>query len=229
MRSSRECLLSLRQQICQVAQDCKRDCGTIQLIAVSKSQALAQLEQVLACGQQDFGESYVQEALPKIKAPYDGMIRWHFIGPIQSNKCRDIAQHFAWVHSLSEERHAVRLSRFRGECEKMPPLNVCLQVNISGEQTKSGLTVDAVPQLARVVRSLPHLRLRGLMTIPAPCRDPMEQRIPFRQLHDLLNRLNDDGYTLDSLSMGMSDDWPAAIAEGATHLRLGAAIFGSRK
>lgn len=229
MHSSHERLLSLRQQICQVAQDCKRDCGTIQLIAVSKSQALAQLERVLACGQQDFGESYVQEALPKIKALHDGMIRWHFIGPIQSNKCRDIAQYFQWVHSLSEEHHALRLNRFRGESGNKSPLEICLQVNISGEQTKRGLTVDTVPMLARIVRDLPHLRLRGLMAIPAPCRDPMEQRVPFRQLHDLLNRLNDEGYALDTLSMGMSDDWPAAIAEGATHLRLGTAIFGSRK
>lgn len=229
MRSSCERLLSLQQQICQIAHDLKRDCSTIHLIAVSKSQALAQLQQLLACGQQDFGESYVQEALPKIKALHDDMIRWHFIGPIQSNKCRDIAQHFAWVHSLSEERHALRLSRFRGECEKKPPLEVCLQVNISGEQTKSGLTVDALPQLARVVRGLPHLRLRGLMAIPAPCVNPVEQRVPFRRLHDLFDRLNDEGYALDTLSMGMSDDWPAAIAEGATHLRVGTTIFGSRE
>jgi len=223
-----ERLSTLRQRIAQVARDCGREPGSIELIAVSKSQPLARLEQAANAGQRDFGESYVQEALPKLDALRTRRLCWHFIGPIQGNKCRDIARHFQWVHSLADPRHALRLSRFRGELEDQPPLEVCLQVNISAEPTKQGLAVEAVPALARQIAQLPHLRLRGLMAIPAPCQDPIRQRIPFRGMHALLERLNEAGHALDTLSMGMSDDWPAAIAEGATHLRLGSAIFGSR-
>ena len=173
-----------------------------------------------------FGENYLQEALQKIAALRDLPLEWHFIGPIQSNKTRDIAEHFAWVHTVDRLKIAQRLSMQRPE--NLPLLNVCLQVNVSDEDSKSGVAPDEVAQLAEAVAKLPKLRLRGLMTIPAPMDNPVEQGKPFAQMRLLLQQLNALGLGLDTLSMGMSQDFPAAILEGATIVRIGTAIFGTR-
>jgi len=201
------------------------------LIAVSKTQPAERLAELAQLGQRDFGESYVQEALPKREAlaalgwANRGLI-WHFIGPIQSNKTRPIAEHFDWVHSVDRLKIAERLSAQRPA--GLPPLNVCLEVNISGETSKGGVLPAELPALAQAVARLPHLRLRGLMAIPAPSADPATQRAAFRHLRQLLKQLRTLDPDLDTLSMGMSDDLEAAIAEGATHLRIGTALFGAR-
>ena len=183
-------------------------------------------------GQRHFGENYVQEALGKIAeladlrdAPGDGL-RWHLIGPLQSNKARDVAAHFDWVHSVDRMKLAQRLSDLRPP--ELAPLQVCLQVNISGEDSKSGVAPEAALALAREVAALPRLRLRGLMAIPEPAGDLAAQREPHRALRKLLEAMNAEGLGLDTLSMGMSADLEAAVAEGATWVRVGTAIFGSR-
>lgn len=196
------------------------------LIAVSKAQPAERLGELAEAGQRDFGESYVQEALPKLDALAGRGLVWHFIGPIQSNKTRPIAEHFDWVHSVDRLKIAERLSAQRPE--GMPPLNVCLEVNISGETGKGGVAPADLPALAQAVAALPRLRLRGLMAIPAPSHDPVQQRAAFRRLRELLGQLRADALDLDVLSMGMSDDLEAAIAEGATHVRVGTALFGVR-
>lgn len=177
-------------------------------------------------GMTRFGENYLQEALEKIEALQDLSLEWHFIGPIQSNKTRPIAEHFDWVHSVDRLKLARRLSEQRPP--HLPPLNICLQVNVSGEQSKSGATLEELPALAREVASLPHLRLRGLMAIPAPAEGLEAQRQPFHHMHQALQQLNAEGLELDTLSMGMSGDLEAAIAEGATLVRIGTALFGPR-
>lgn len=203
-----------------------RSAQDITLLAVSKTFPAEAVREAYAAGQRAFGESYVQEALDKIETLRELQIEWHFIGPIQSNKTRPIAESFAWVHGIDRLKIAERLSAQRPF--GMPPLNVCIQVNVSGEQSKSGVEPDAVAELALQVAELPRLKLRGLMAIPAPADNPEEQRKPFAQLRALQQHLNAQGMQLDTLSMGMSQDMPAAILEGATIVRVGSAIFGVR-
>jgi pyridoxal phosphate enzyme (YggS family) len=181
---------------------------------------------VQAAGQRDFGESYAQEALDKIAALADLPITWHFIGPLQSNKTRAVAEHFDWVHSVDRAKVAERLASQRPAA--LPALNVCLQVNISGEASKSGVAPDQLGALAQAVARLPHLRLRGLMAIPEPTDDAALARARFLALARLRDELNGQGYELDTLSMGMSDDFEAAIESGSTMVRIGTAIFGPR-
>lgn len=196
------------------------------LVAVSKTVGAERLRQLYACGQTAFGESYVQEALAKQEALADLPIEWHFIGPLQSNKTRPVAERFDWVHSIDRLKIAERLSAQRPE--SLTPLNVCLQVNIDREPSKSGLMAEEVGSLARAVVALPNLRLRGLMAIPRPTDDPDEQRDSFRRVREVFEHLRADGFSMDTLSMGMSGDLEAAIMEGATLVRVGTAIFGLR-
>lgn len=186
------------------------------------------MREAFAAGQRDFGENYVQESLAKIAELADlrTQIRWHLIGPLQSNKAREVAANFDWVHAVDRMKLAQRLSDLRPP--ELAPLQVCLQVNISGEQSKSGVAPEAALALAREVATLPRLKLRGLMAIPEPAGDLAAQRVPHRALRRLMEALNDEGLALDTLSIGMSADLEAAIAEGATWVRIGTAIFGSR-
>lgn len=196
------------------------------LIAVSKTRPAEDIRAAHRCGLRDFGESYLQEALQKIDALQDLPLVWHFIGPIQSNKTAAIAGHFDWVHSVDRLKVATRLSEQRPA--HLPPLQVCLQVNISGEESKSGVSLEALPQLAEAVLGLPHLKLRGLMAIPAADADSQQQREAFRQMREALAQLRIQAPEIDTLSMGMSDDMEIAILEGATMVRVGTAIFGRR-
>jgi len=204
----------------------QRNGEEITLLAVSKTFPAAVVREAYAGGQRAFGESYVQEALDKIAALHDLALEWHFIGPIQSNKTRAIAESFSWVHGVDRLKIAERLSAQRPP--DMPPLNVCIQVNVSGEHSKSGAAPGEVAQLAQQIAQLPQLRLRGLMAIPAPERELASQRAPFARLRELQQQLNAQGMALDTLSMGMSQDMVAAILEGATIVRVGSAIFGER-
>ena len=178
-------------------------------------------------GQQTFGESYLQEALDKLTSLQDLKLEWHFIGRLQSNKTKSIAEHFTWVHSLASLKHAKRLSEQRPP--GLPPLNVCIQVNTSGEYSKDGHPPDEIIKLLDSYAQLPNLEIRGLMTIPAPTQDLRLQRSPFRLLRELRDHLRSDALPLETLSMGMSDDLEAAIAEGANLVRIGTAIFGPRQ
>ncbi|MEY4729883.1 MAG: hypothetical protein RL020_1041 [Pseudomonadota bacterium] len=197
------------------------------LIAVSKMQSIDLIEQSIGAGQRVFGENYVQEAVEKITVLQHHDLEWHFIGPIQSNKTKPLAENFAWVQSVDRLKIAERLNEARPADKTR--LNICLQVNISGEASKSGVAPDEVEALARGVARLPRLHLRGLMAIPEALHDEAEQRKAFRELKNLFEQLKQQGYPLDTLSMGMSGDFTAAIAEGATHVRIGSAIFGERK
>ncbi len=216
-------IAKVRTRIREAAQACGRDPETVGLLAVSKTKPAAAVREAHACGQRDFGENYLQEALNKQAELSDLALTWHFIGPIQSNKTRPIAEHFAWVHSVDRLKIAQRLSEQRPA--HLPPLNICLQVNVSGEASKSGCTPEELPALALAVSQLPNLRLRGLMTIPEPTRDVAQQHAACARLRQLRDDLN---LELDVLSMGMSDDLEAAIAEGATWVRIGTALFGAR-
>ena len=216
-------IAKVRTRIREAAQACGRDPQTVRLLAVSKTKPAAELRAACACGQRDFGENYLQEALAKQAELADLELTWHFIGPIQSNKTRPIAEHFAWVHSVDRLKIAQRLSEQRPA--HLPPLNICLQVNVSGEASKSGCAPEELPALALAVSQLPNLRLRGLMTIPEPTRDVAQQHTACARLRQLRDDLN---LELDVLSMGMSDDLEAAIAEGATWVRIGTALFGAR-
>jgi PLP dependent protein len=203
----------------------------VTLVAVSKSFAAMDLMAALAAGQRDFGESYLQEALEKMAAVNPGAggrpgPLWHFIGPVQSNKTAALARHFDWVHSVDREKIARRLSEQRPP--GLPLLNVCVQVNISGETTKAGVAPEAVSVLCRTVAALPRLKLRGLMAIPAPATSGFDVRNAYRRLRKLFESLRRDGLDVDTLSAGMSDDLEAAIAEGSTMVRIGTAIFGTR-
>ena len=201
--------------------------GSVTLVAVSKTRSADEVRAVANLGQRDFGENQVQEAVDKIHQLADMTLSWHFIGAIQSNKCRDIAANFDWVHSIDRLKIARRLSQMRPQSRG--PLNLFLQVNLQEEQTKSGVTADNLEDLANSVLALPHIRLCGLMAIPKPATDFDTQRRVFRMLFKLQNYLRSKGLPLDCLSMGMTDDMDAAIAEGATHVRIGTAIFGSRQ
>lgn len=218
-----ENIATVRQRISDAAHRFGRDPAQIGLLAVSKTKPAEQVREAHAAGLRDFGENYLQEALDKQQALADLALVWHFIGPIQSNKTRPIAEHFDWVHSVDRLKIAERLSAQRPA--HLSPLNVCLQVNVSGEASKSGCTPEQLPELAQAVSRLPHLRLRGLMAIPEPVDDPLRQREPFARLRELCDSL---GLELDTLSMGMSHDLEAAIAEGATWVRIGTALFGAR-
>jgi pyridoxal phosphate enzyme (YggS family) len=204
----------------------QRQPGSVTLLAVSKVQPASAVAEAAAIGLDRFGENYLQEASEKMQQLSHLDLEWHFIGPIQSNKTRGIAEHFAWVQSVDRLKIAERLSAQRPD--HLPPLNICLQVNVSREATKSGLDLEALPSVANAVAALPRLRLRGLMTIPAASDDFVVQRQGFALLRQAQARLNHDGLELDTLSMGMSGDLEAAIAEGATLIRIGTAIFGPR-
>ncbi|MDP8568968.1 YggS family pyridoxal phosphate-dependent enzyme [Methylophilus aquaticus] len=199
---------------------------TVSLCVVSKAQSADRIRAVYEAGHTTFGENYLQEALNKQEQLRDCAIAWHFIGPIQSNKTQPIARHFDWVHSVDRLKIAQRLSDARPP--ELPPLNICLQVNISHETSKSGASGEELLQLALSIKQLPHLHLRGLMAIPAPCEDFNAQRDQFRQVRQLFEQLNQQGLLLDTLSIGMSGDFAAAIAEGSTLVRIGTAIFGAR-
>jgi pyridoxal phosphate enzyme (YggS family) len=224
--TAEERLRRVQQQIAEALAQSRRPADSARLLAVSKTRPASDILALYQSGQRRFGENYLQEALPKIAQLQGYDIEWHFIGPIQSNKTRDIASHFSWVHSVERLKIAQRLSEQRPAA--LPPLNICLQVNVSGEESKSGCKLQELPQLAMAVARLPRLRLRGLMTIPAPCDDFKAQRQPFHTLHQALTRLQEGGLALDTLSMGMSGDLAAAIAEGATLVRIGTALFGPR-
>ena len=200
-----------------------RDVTSIHLLAVSKTKPAAALREAHAAGVRDFGENYLQEARAKQIELADLPLCWHFIGPIQSNKTRDIAEHFAWVHSVDRLKIAQRLSEQRPA--DLPPLNICIQVNVSGEASKSGCTPADLPALAAAISALPRLKLRGLMAIPEPTEDRAEQDAAFAQVRSLQERLN---MGLDTLSMGMSHDLESAIAQGATWVRIGTALFCAR-
>jgi pyridoxal phosphate enzyme (YggS family) len=214
------------QRIRQAAARFNRPADEIQLLAVSKTRPVEEIGTALAAGQRLFGESYLQEAVEKILALPDSGVQWHFIGRIQGNKTRPIAEHFDWVHSLYSVKHAQRLNEQRPE--HLPPLNVCLQINLDAEETKGGATPEEATELVAQIRQLPRLRLQGLMTLPAPAETLEAQRRPFRALRALRDRLATKELPLTTLSMGMSDDLEAAIAEGATIVRIGTAIFGPR-
>ncbi|HEU0188471.1 MAG TPA: YggS family pyridoxal phosphate-dependent enzyme [Gallionella sp.] len=220
-------LQAVRAAIAGAALGAGRHADEVSLLAVSKTFAQDAVRDAHQAGQTRFAESYVQEAMGKISALHDLPIEWHYIGPIQSNKTRAIAENFAWVHSVDRINIAERLSAQRPA--HLPPLQVCLQVNISGEESKSGVSPDQLSILAHAIAKLPGLELRGLMAIPASVDNVAAQRLPFAQLRELLNQLNQQGLKLDTLSMGMSHDFAAAIAEGATMVRIGSAIFGERQ
>ncbi|MBM4200585.1 MAG: YggS family pyridoxal phosphate-dependent enzyme [Gammaproteobacteria bacterium] len=224
MSSLRSRLNALQQRIISAQVATSRQDNAVRLVAVSKTVPCDGILAAYRLGLREFAESYVQEALPKLRALGHCDITWHFIGPIQSNKSRLIAERFQWVHSVDRLKIAERLNEHR-PCE-LPPLNVCLQVNVSGETTKAGVTLAELPALASAVGLLPRLRLRGLMTIPAPDQPFEAERAAFRAVRLALEALRDPG--LDTLSMGMSDDLEAAIMEGATLVRVGSALFGAR-
>ena len=215
-------------QIHQAERNCERD-GQVQLLAVSKTKPAAMVREIWQLGQKHFGESYLQEALNKMTQLSDlSDIYWHFIGPIQTNKTRDISNFFHWVHSVDRFKVAKRLNDQRPD--GFAPLNICLQVNISDEKTKSGITIEELPELIQSVITLPKLKLRGLMAIPAaPEKDPAKKREPYKRLANAMLSLNQQfSLNMDTLSMGMTDDLEAAILEGSTMVRVGTALFGTR-
>ena len=223
---SAERLGSVLARIDAAARRAGRDPASVTLLAVSKQHPAEAVRAAVAAGQRHFGENYLQEALAKIELLRDLPLDWHFIGQLQANKTRDIAQTFQWVHTVDRARTAQRLSAQRPHFAG--PLDVLLQVRLADEDGKGGIVAAQVPALAEIVAGLPRLRLRGLMCIPPPQPDQARQQEPFRQLRELLLELNRRGHSLDTLSMGMSADLEAAIAEGATIVRVGTAVFGPR-
>ncbi|HZX32022.1 MAG TPA: YggS family pyridoxal phosphate-dependent enzyme [Rhodocyclaceae bacterium] len=219
-------LQAVRARIDAAARAVGRDPATVKLLAVSKTWPAENIREAARAGQRSFGENYVQEAVEKVGQLRDMELEWHFIGPLQSNKTRLVAENFAWVHSIERLKIAERLSAQRPA--GLPPLEVCVQVNVSGEASKSGCEPSEAVELCRRVAELPKLRLRGLMAIPEPVEEFEAQRRPFKQLKELFESLRAGGLPLDTLSMGMSHDLEAAIAEGATVVRIGTAIFGER-
>ena len=219
-------LQAVRARIAAAAKMAGRIPDDIGLLAVSKTFATERVREAAEAGQSAFGENYVQEGLAKIAALEGLGLEWHFIGPLQSNKTRPVAEHFTWVHGIERLKIAQRLSEARGTTQ--PPLQVCIQVNVSGEASKSGVSPDSTAELARAVATLPNLQLRGLMAIPEPTEDMALARRRFAMLRELRDALNKEGLALDTLSMGMSLDLEAAILEGGTIVRVGTAIFGER-
>ncbi len=210
----------------QLAKLSAKRSDAITLLAVSKAQTADKLRAAYLAGQHAFGENYVQEAISKQAELGDLAIEWHFIGPIQSNKTAQIAQHFSWVHSVERIKIATRLNEARPK--NLPPLNVCIQINSSDENSKSGVDIASLAILAEEIGKLPQLKLRGIMAIPAPTKDYTKQRAQFKIVANAFKNLQQQGFMLDTLSIGMSDDYAAAISEGATIVRIGSAIFGSR-
>ena len=219
-------LQAVRTRIAVAAKAAGRSPESVALLAVSKTWPLDCILEAADAGQVAFGENYVQEGIDKAQASANRHLTWHFIGPLQSNKTRPVAEHFAWVHSVERLKIAERLSAQRPE--HLPSLQVCLQVNVSGEASKSGCAPDEALALCQAVAALPNLRLRGLMAIPEPTEDPQAQRAAFRRLREIYEAVRAAGLPLDTLSMGMSHDLEAAVAEGATIVRVGTAIFGER-
>ncbi|MBS1185559.1 MAG: hypothetical protein H6R09_1160 [Proteobacteria bacterium] len=219
-------LHAVRARIAGAVAEAGRDAASVCLLAVSKTFDAAAVRELAACGQREFGENYLQEALEKQAALRDLPLVWHFIGPIQSNKTRAIAEAFNWVHSVDRLKIAERLSAQRPG--GLPPLQVCIEVNVSGEASKGGVTAAELPALADAMAALPSLQLRGLMAIPAPTPEMASQRAAFRQVREAFDALRARGHALDTLSMGMSADLEAAILEGATIVRVGTALFGER-
>jgi len=220
-------LQAARERIERAAERNGRAASEITLLAVSKTFPASYIEEAVNAGQRAFGESYAQEAVKKITALAHLGLEWHFIGPVQSNKTRLIAEHFRWVHAIDREKIAARLNDARSE--GLDPLDVCIQVNVSGEGSKSGIAPGEERRLAEAIAALPRLRLRGLMAIPEPTPDAGLQRRRYARLREMKEALAAAGHTLDTLSMGMSDDLESAIAEGATIVRVGTAIFGPRE
>ena len=227
MSNIAKALQLVQQRIAAAARASGRNPDEIRLLAVSKTKPAGDIRAAHAAGQRAFGENYLQDALAKIAALADLDLEWHYIGRIQSNKTRDIAGHFAWVHGIDRLKHAQRLSDQRDA--QLPPLQCCIQVNLSGEASKGGVSAEELPELARQIADLPRLTLRGLMTMPNPDSPPETQAEVFRQLAVLLAQLNAEGLQLDTLSMGMSGDLELAIAAGSTLVRVGTDIFGARE
>jgi pyridoxal phosphate enzyme (YggS family) len=221
-----EKLIQIRERIRRAARACGRSPDEITLLAVSKTKPASDVLTAYKAGQREFGENYLQDALPKIQAICEPGIEWHFIGRVQSNKTAEISRHFSWVHGLDRLKHAERLSTQRPT--ELAPLQVCLQVNLSAEASKGGVKPEDLPALAAAVSRLPGLKLRGLMTMPNPDTESAAQRAVFARLRLLLQDLCARGLDLDTLSMGMSADMEAAIAEGSTMVRIGTDIFGAR-
>jgi PLP dependent protein len=217
-------LARLQESIRQCEVRYARVPGSVALLAVSKQQSAEAIAQAFAAGQRAFGENYLQEAQAKITSLAAQPIEWHFIGPVQGNKTAEVAANFSWVHTLDRVRIAERLNKQRPA--ELPPLNVLIQVNVSGEESKHGISAEALPGLVSAVTALPRLRLRGVMTMPAPNQDFGAQRAAFARLAQLARS---SAVTMDTLSMGSSDDFEAAIAEGSTIVRLGTAVFGPRR
>ena len=221
-----ENLRKIRDLLHFAAIEASRDPADVRLLAVSKKQPLEKIREAYAAGQREFGENFVQEGVEKIAAMDKDDITWHFTGHLQSNKTRVVAENFDWVHTIDKLKTARRLSAQRPD--GLPPLNVCLQVNVDDEESKSGVTPEALPELAAACAKLPNIRLRGLMCLPAIRDEPDAQRIPFAALRELAEKLRTDGVDTDTLSMGMTADFRAAILEGATIVRIGTALFGER-
>lgn len=220
-------LQTVKSRIAQAAKNAGRKPEEILLLAASKTNPPEKLREAWEAGQTVFGENYLQEGLIKIRALADLPIEWHFIGPIQSNKTKPIAENFSWAHSVDREKIAIRLSNARPE--SLPPLQVCVQVNVSGEVTKSGVDPEKAIELAAFVNQLPRLKLRGLMAVPELTSATALQREQFQIMRRIFDQLKQDGFDIDTLSMGMSEDMDIAIAEGATIVRIGTAIFGPRR
>ena len=216
----------IRDLLAKAAVEAGRDPTSVRLLAVSKRQPLERITAAIAAGQRDFGENQVQEGVDKIGMLADERLTWHFIGHVQTNKTRIVAEHFSWVHSIDRLKTARRLSDQRPD--NLPDLNVCIQVNVDDEASKSGVSVTETGDLAAAILELPRLKLRGLMCLPAIRHSFEEQRVPFRRLRELADELRGNGIELDTLSMGMTDDFPAAVFEGSTIVRLGTAVFGAR-
>lgn len=230
MSTIQQNLQDVRNRIAAAAQNCARAPEEVALLAVSKTKPVAAIEEAIAAGQRAFGENYVQEGVDKIRhfaeSTQGGELVWHFIGPLQSNKSRLVAENFAWCHTVDRLRIAQRLSDQRPA--DMPPLNVLIQINISDEQSKSGIALNELPALADAIAALPNLALRGLMAIPAPETDYQRQLAVFSRMNDAFLALRQRYPQADTLSMGMTDDMAAAIAAGSTLVRIGTAIFGAR-
>ncbi|HEU4592080.1 MAG TPA: YggS family pyridoxal phosphate-dependent enzyme [Steroidobacteraceae bacterium] len=219
-------VLAARERIAEAARGAGRSVDSVTLLAVSKGQSSAAIDSAAAAGIEHFGENFLQESLPKIQALAGRELTWHFIGRLQANKTRPVAEHFAWVHAIDRFRIAERLSAQRPF--HAPALNVCLQLHVGGEQSKGGVEAAEIPELARQVAGLPRLRLRGLMCMPPAEADVARQRMWFRETRQVFDYLNERGFGLDTLSMGTSADFEAAILEGSTMVRIGTAIFGPR-
>ena len=219
-------LAKIRERIRLAERQYHRKPGSVRLLAVSKGRSVAEIESALAGGQLEYGENYLQEAVTKMASLVNAGIGWHFIGPVQSNKCRAIAERFAWIHSVDRLKIARRLNNLRPAAA--PPLNICIEINIDNEPGKSGIKPEDLRSFAAEINTLPRLRLRGLMAMPKPDADFINQRSSFHRMYDYFVGLNANNFQLDTLSMGTTDDMEAAIAEGSTLVRIGTAIFGPR-